>query len=82
VRGHRRRPLGQGHQGQPLDQRLADRLPDRGGHLRPVPEGHQAQRQGGRALPERRLRQGLSRGLQGGHPGSQITIVNEQGFQV
>ena len=49
----------------PLDDGLAAQLPERNADLREVHSEEQAERQDRRALSERRLRQGLSEGLQG-----------------
>ena len=43
-----------------VDHGLAAELPERGAHLREISDEGEARRQGRRALPERRFRQGLS----------------------
>ena len=65
----RRVGLGHGHQGAPVHDRLAAQLRHRGQGLRRVPQEGEAERQGRGAVPERRLRQGPARRLQGGHRG-------------
>ena len=64
VRRDRRHQMGPARQ-VPLDHGLAAQLPERGQDLRALHPRQPARCQDRRALPERRLRQGLSRGLQG-----------------
>ena len=49
----------------PVDHGLAAQLPERGAHLRQVSDEGETGRQDRRALPERRLRQGLPEGAEG-----------------
>ena len=60
---------GKRHQGAPVHDRLAAELRHRGQGLRRLPQEGEAERQGRRALPERRLRQGPAGRLRGGHRG-------------
>ena len=64
LRRHRRVEVGQ-PQGVPVDDGLPARLPHRRRHLRQAHAGQRQGRQDRRADAERRLRQGLLRGLQG-----------------
>ena len=64
VRRHRRHQVERSEE-LPVDDGLAAQLPERNPDLREVHSEEQAERQDRRALSERRLRQGLSEGLQG-----------------
>ena len=64
VRRHRRHQV-ERPEGIPLDHGLAAQLPERIHHLCQVHPEEPSRRQDRRALSERRLRQGLSEGIQG-----------------
>ena len=66
----------------PVDDRLAARLRARGHDLRTGDRPQQPEREDRRPLPERRLRQGLSPGLEAGLGGKTSNIVGKESYEV